>query len=221
MRGIPRVPVVCIGCKRLNGCAADDLCHSCRLRGRSPQNKKFHWTPGLDEKLRRAYQRAQTRTDLTYNLHLIQRSCGFTRVVILNRAAVLGLAFGQRRSWTNEEMEILTELAGRTTIRAIAKKLSRTPASVKAKLRQLEISARVREGYTKDDLRLLLGVSAKSIRNWVDCGWLRVVNGRIPEPSVARFLRQHPDQYQLSRVEEAWFKGIVFPAFNQVSQSRI
>jgi len=221
MRGIPKTPVVCIDCNRLNGCATDQLCHSCRLQRRSPQNKRFHWTPELDEKLRHAYQRAQTKADLTCNLDLIQRSCGFTRVVILNRAAALGLVYCRRRPWTKEEIGILGEYAGISSVGALAKKIDRTPASVKAKLKQLEISFRVREGYTKEDLRLLLRVGAKSIRNWVSRGWLRVVNGRFPESAVAKFLHQHPDQYQLSRVEEAWFKGLIFPAFNRVPRSRV
>jgi len=213
--------VVCSGCHRLNGCAADRMCHSCRLQRRAPANKKFQWTPELDEKLRHAYQRAQTKVALTYNLDLVQRSCGFTRVVILSRAAVLGLAFCRRRPWTKEEIDRLGEHAGMSTLAALAKKLDRTPASVKAKLKQLEISFRLREGYTKEDLRLLLRVSTKSIRNWVNRGWLRGVNGRFPESAVAKFLHQHPDQYQLGRVEEAWFKGLIFPAFNRAPQSRV
>jgi hypothetical protein len=106
-----------------------------------------------------------------------------------------------------------------STVGALAKKLNRTPASARAKLKQLEMSARIKEGYTKEDLRFLLGVSAKFIRKWVRWGWLRVVNGRFPESGFAKFLRQHPDQYQLSRVEEAWFKGLIFPTFNRVPQS--
>jgi hypothetical protein len=33
-------------------------------------------------------------------------------------------------------------------------------------------------------------------------------------------LRQHSDQYQLSRLDDAWFKGLVFSAFNNAHQSR-
>src|SRR5260370_5243117 len=220
MRGIPKTPVVCICCNRVNGCAADQLCHSCGMQRRSPQNKKFHWTQELDGRLRQAYQRARTRAGLTANLDQIQRSCGFTRVVILNRAVVLGLAFCQRRPWTTTEIDMLREHAGKSAVGTLTKKLGRTHASIKGKLKQRDVSARITDGYSKEDLRVLLGVSAKSIRNWIAWGWIRVVAGRIPESSVARFLRQHPDQYQLSRVEEAWFKGLVFPAFNQVPQFR-
>jgi hypothetical protein len=220
MRGVPKEPVFCIGCDRVNGCAADRLCHACRIRSRLPANKKFNWTAELDGRLRQSYQRARTRAELTVNLDLIQRLSGFSRVVILNRAATLGLAFCQRRPWTVDEIDMLREQAGSITPGAIAEKLNRTHASVRAKLKQLEISARISEGYTQDDLRYLLGVSPKSIKKWMAWGWLRDVAGRIPEASVVRFLRQHSDQYHLSRVEEAWFKGLIFPAFNHITQPR-
>lgn len=217
MRGIPKNPVICVGCNDVSACPADQLCHSCRLERRAPVNKRFHWNEELDNRLRQAYQRAYTRAELTTNLDLLQRSCGFTRVVILNRAITLGLGFGQRRAWTGDEIDVVRECAGKIRPSALAKRLNRTHASVTAKLKQLAVSARITEGYTKEDLRLLLGVSSRSINNWIAWGWLRVVTGRIPETSVAKFLRQHPDQYQLSRVEEAWFKGLMFPAFNHLS----
>ena len=119
-----------------------------------------------------------------------------------------------------DAIDVLRENAGKNSVGALAKKLNRTHGSVTAKLKQIQVSRRISDGYTKEDLRVLLGVSAKTIRNWIAWGWMRIVAGRIPESSVAKFLRQHPDQYQLSRVEEAWFKGLIFPAFNQVPQIR-
>jgi DNA-binding MarR family transcriptional regulator len=153
-------------------------------------------------------------------LNVIQRATGFTRVVILSRAAQLGLGFCRRRPWTAEEIEVLTESAGKATPRAIARRLNRTYSSVKAKLRGLELRGCVTDGYSQQDLQSLLGVGAKSTRCWIASGWLRLLNGRISEASVVKFLRQHSDQYQLSRVDEAWFKGLVFAAFNNAHQSR-
>lgn len=112
MRGIPTNPVICIGCNNLTACPGDQLCHRCRLQRRAPVNKKFYWTIDLDNRVRQAYQRAHTRADLTNNLDLIQRSCGFSRVVILNRAATLGLAFSRRRPWTPIEIDVMREDAG-------------------------------------------------------------------------------------------------------------
>lgn len=177
-------------------------------------NKKFSWTIDLDERLRRSYQGAATRSALTENLDALQRTSGFTRVVILSRAAELGLAFSRRRPWKAEDVAFLREHAGTMAVGLLAAKLNRTHASVKARLKHLHLSARVGEGYSIEDLRQLFGVGARTIRNWIALGWLRVAAGRVAESSVTKFLRVHPEQYRLSRVDEAWFKGIIFPAFN-------
>ena len=214
MRGIPNHPIKCSDCNRRRGCRADGLCHGCRIRRRPPASRKFSWTPALDQHLTRCYRAADTRFELSRNLDSLQRLSGFTRVVILNRAAQLGLAFSKRRPWTPDECEFLALHAGRNTAGMMARRLNRTHASVTAKLKQMELSARITEGYSLEDLRQLLGVSAVSVRKWVEWGWLRLVDGRIAESRVIRFLRQHPDQYQLGRVDEAWFKGVLFPVFN-------
>jgi hypothetical protein len=202
----------------MNGCAGDNLCHSCRMMGRSPAGRKFAWTSQLDETLQRAYKNAHTRAELSANLSHLQRRAGFTRNVILSRAVELGLSFSTRRSWTADELRTLEDLAGRTTLKALSLKLNRTHASIKGKVKELGLSVRFNEGYSRDDLRQLLGVSARSIQSWLAAGWLRTVRGRIPETSVIKFLRLHSEQYHLGRVDQAWFKGLLFPAFNSAVQ---
>lgn len=214
MRGVPNNPVQCLRCGRMNGCAGDSLCHSCRMLGRSSRTRKFAWTPELDEVLRRAYKSAHTRADLSTNLNHLQRRTGFTRNVILTRAVQLGLSFSTRRAWTAEELRTLEDLAGRTTIKSLSSKLNRTHASVQGRVRAMGLSVRFSEGYSLDDLRQLLGVSVRSVQAWLAAGWLRTVRGRVPESVVVRFLRQHSEQYHLGRVDQAWFKGLLFPAFN-------
>lgn len=217
MRGVPNNPVKCSRCRRMNGCARDRLCHGCRLLSR-PTRRKFNWTPEWDEILRRSYKNANRREELSTNLDNLQRASGFTRNVILSRAVQLGLSFSTRRPWTDVEATVLEERSGQATVKSLAASLNRSHSSVKAKLKELGWSARVSEGYTQDDLRLLLGVSTRSIKHWLARGWLRLVNARIPEASVLRFLRLHSEQYHLGRVDQAWFKGLLFPAFNRTLQ---
>ncbi len=52
-------------------------------------------------------------------------------------------------------------------------------------------------------------------------GWLTLVNGEFQRPQFSDFLGFHPHEYQLRRVEEVWFKGLLFPAFNSVGSSSI
>src|SRR5258708_19859675 len=122
------------------------------MLSRSSATRKFVWTPELDEVLRRTYNGAHTRADLSNNLNHLQRRTGFTRNVILTRAVRLGLSFSTRRAWTAEELRTLEGLAGRTTLRGLALRLNRTHASVQGKIRELVLSSRFTEGYTLDDL---------------------------------------------------------------------
>ncbi len=167
----------------------------------------------------RAYQQARTRRELSENLDRFQQRTAFTRVVVLSRAASLGLT-SKRKRWTREEVEQVAEWAGTLSITAIARKLRRSYWSVKAELLKLELSARVTEGYSQADLMYLLGVSARMLRKWLSLGWLRVQDNRITEASVAKFLREHAEEYSLNRVDEAWFKGLLFPGFGKKSIER-
>jgi hypothetical protein len=187
------------------------------MRQRPNSRKRFVWTSEFDAALVSGYRRAHNRQELSQSLTALQLRTGFTRVVILDRAVRLGLSFSRRRPWTPEESALLASLAGRHTLASIARKLKRTFASVKGKAKQLEISIRVSEGYSQIDLAELLGASPTSIRRWCRIGWLRVVNERIPEAAVVKFLKLHSHEYKLSRVDEAWFKGLLFPAFNSAN----
>ncbi len=212
MRGVPNHPVVCIGCGGLNGSAKDQRCHACRIRMRPNPNKRFSWTPELDQELQLAYREARSRAELSANLDRFQKRSGFTRVVVLARATQLGMS-SKRRRWSPEEIEILNETAGALSKAAIARKLKRSYWSVKAECSRLQLSSRLSEGYSRKDVECLLGVGQRSIRKWIALGWLRVQEGRVTEPSILRFLHEHPEEYRLSRVDEAWFKGLIFPAF--------
>lgn len=220
MRGVPTRPVRCNGCESNRGCSKDSLCHSCRILARPNPNKKYDWTPELEGILRRAYHSARTRKELTASLTHMQRMTGFSRGSLLTKAGSLNLSFGSKRAWTSAEREFLRDNAGSITATAISRHLGRTHYSVKAQASCQQLSLRFQEGYTQDDLRELLGVGIKRIRVWIQKGWVKVNNGRIVESSVVRFLRQHPEEYVLRRVDEAWFKGLIFPSFGQSPMAR-
>jgi hypothetical protein len=74
--------------------------------------------------------------------------------------------------------------------------------------------------YSQQDIEQLLGVGRRRVCQWIKNGWLQLLNGRVTEKSVAKFLRLHPEEYQLSRVDEAWFKGMLFPSFGRFGSTR-
>lgn len=177
--------------------------------------KKFFWTDGLDSILKRSYRTARDRNELIQNLTHIQRLTGFPRFAITGRASALGIARIKKQPWTPAEMSQLRELAGSCRRKALAKRLGRSEYSVKAALKRLMLSARISEGYSRSDLVELLGASPVSVRRWERLGWLVFgCYGRASESCVRRFLKLHPNQYQLSFVNEAWFKGLLFENYN-------
>jgi hypothetical protein len=213
MRGIPNHPVKCGKCGNDRGCPKDRLCHRCRIASRPNPNKRFFWTAELDTLLHRAYRTARHRRELSDNLNHLQHRTGFTRVVILSRAEALGLSYAVRRPWTEPEIEFLRENLGTLSKSRIAKRLGRTYTSVKAQVARMALSARVSSNYSQQDVGQLLGVGQKRVGQWIQNGWLRTLDGRVTETTLEKFLRRHPQEYQLSRVDEAWFKGMLFPNF--------
>ena len=177
--------------------------------------KKFYWTDGLDSILKRSYRTARDRNELIRNLTYIQRVTGFPRFAITSRASALGIAKIKKQPWTAAELSELRGLAGTCGRRILAKRFGRSEYSVKAALKRLMLSARIIEGYSRTDLVELLGASPTSVRRWERQRWLAFDwHGRASEAAVRRFLKMHPDQYQLSFVNEAWFKGLVFETYN-------
>ena len=223
MRGVPNHPVPCKLCRMPRGAPRDELCHACRIKSRPNSKKKYFWTPELDLALTRAYRFARDRKELSELLNHLQRSIGFPRFAILARAAELGLAFQVRRHWTTAEVESMRELLGTYTHRTVALKLGRTYQSVKRKVADLRLSSRVRQGYSLKDIQDLIGVNSRKVYSWICKGWLRLDDGRASDGEMRRFLRRHPEEYILRRVDEAWFKDIMFSrcgnAWIQRSQS--
>jgi uncharacterized protein YijF (DUF1287 family) len=141
-------------------------------------------------------------------------------VVILSRAEVLGLAFCAKRPWTEAEVESLREDLGTLSKSQIARRLGRSYYSVKVQVTKIGLSARVSVDYAQQDVEQLLGVGKKLVCQWIRHGWLHLQGGRITERSLEKFLRLHPEEYQLSRVDEAWFKGMLFPSFGRLGSAR-
>jgi len=109
-------------------------------------------------------------------------------------------------------MDSLGDLAGTQSKSSIARRLGRSYWAVKAQCAKHNISARVTSGYSRADLEYLLGVGSRSVRKWIQLGWLKIQQDRINEPGMIKFLREHPEEYRLNRVDETWFKGLLFPS---------
>jgi len=92
----------------------------------------------------------------------------------------------------------------------LSEEASRRGWSVNAFRRRLpgEESARLSTGYSVADLQRLFGEAEHKIQAWLRRGLL--VGARegelVSSRAVTRFLHKHPHEYDLRRVDQAWWK---------------
>ena len=196
-------------------------CLKCRADRRRRAKLKYTWRPEYDAYLNAHYfgglnRRFQVLTRMV-------RMTGFPRWYIKRQAARLGLTMRiDRRPWTRPETDLLERLVGRVSSATIAKRLRRPESSVVNKLKRLGTSRRVRDGYTMRDLEMCLGEDHHKIQRWITSGWLRDNlqgtrrhdgNGRdihrVREKDLLNFIRNHPEEINLGKVDQTWFLDLV------------
>jgi hypothetical protein len=207
-------------------------CLKCRAERRRRANLKYVWRPEYDDYLKAHYHGGLKRRFQVLNRMI--RETGLPRWYIKRRAAGLGLTMHQdKRPWTAAEENILERLLGKVSALTIARRLRRTEASVVLKIKRLGVSRRVRSGYTMRDLEQCLGESHHKIQRWIANGWLRDRlqgtrrhdgNGRdihrIQERDILNFIREHPLEIHLERVEALWFLDLVLLKGKEMSETR-
>ena len=208
MRGKPATFVKCDLCGADDGWPQSRICAKCRS-GRT--RLKYVWTAEKDRLVREAWQSGTTKPRLSEAISYAVRQIGFPRHIVRFRAAALGLCHDTRRPWTAEERDYVEENAGRFSAAWIAKKLKRSRMGVISHMGYEGISRRVLEGYSLHDVSELTGVSFVTAQKWLRIGLLSAVRGRITETSLKALVFGHPELYALRKVNEGWYKALVFP----------
>jgi len=196
----------------------DGRCTCCRMVALGAQRRKYPKpSPALLDELRLAY--VGNVREVSANLTRISRRTGIPKDRLKYEANRRGWrSMSERRPWTPAEEEHLQESAGSMSVSRLARNLKRTRSSIENKLRELSLSSRLQEGYNISDLRQLFGTHNRKIEDWARRGLLGKPHGhgghggeiRFSEASIARFIRLHGDEYDLRRVDQAWFRDIVF-----------
>ena len=207
-------------------------CLKCRADRRRRSKLKYTWRPEYD-----AYLKAQYFGGLKRRFQVLNRMirmAGLPRRYIKRQAARLGLTMHMdRRPWTRTELELLEIMVGRVSSATIAKRLHRPESSVVNKLKRMGTSRRVRDGYTMRELELCLGEDHHKISGWIKNGWLqdrlqgtRRHNGngkdihRIREDDIVDFIRNHPQEINLGKVDQTWFLDLVLLKGREVRQAK-
>jgi hypothetical protein len=85
---------------------------------------------------------------------------------------------------------------------------------VKHRGEALQISQRPRQGYCLKELCEAMGVGPAIVSGWLRRGLLGKVRKhgglRASDEAVEAFLRRFPAEYDMRRVAQEWFKGVIF-----------
>jgi hypothetical protein len=196
----------------------DGLCAFCRPPRPRPSRRKYPpLTPELATELRLAF--VGGFREVAANLNRISARTGLPKTWLKEQACQQGWrSKRERRPWTSKELDYLQEMSGVVPITKIARALGRSFHSLSACANKVRLSYRLRAGYNVSDLCQVFGLSHTRIESWVARGLLGEAQGhgglgghlRFSEANVEKFVREHPGEYALGRVDETWFKYVVF-----------
>ncbi|MCI0626721.1 MAG: hypothetical protein L0387_34585 [Acidobacteria bacterium] len=207
-------------------------CLKCRADRRRQATLKYTWRSEYD-----AYLNAHYFGGLNHRFRVLTRivcMSGLPRWYIKRQAARLGLTMHiDRRPWTAAEKRLLESMIGLVSTATIAKRLQRPESSVVNKLKRSGTSRRVRDGYTMRDLEQCLGEDHRKISTWIANGWLKDRlqgtrrhggNGndihRIREQDILNFLKNHPQEINLGKVDQTWFLDLVLLKGREVPEAK-
>lgn len=187
--------------------------------------KKYFFTPEHDAMIRREYAMIKRSRDSRKVLDILEPRIGFPRHIISMRAQRLGVAM-THKPFAAAELRYIENYAGDMSSKALATALGRSYESVKCKINRLGFSGKVNWGYSVQDIEQCFGVSYKTVCHWLKMKWLSyatkgtakgysthqvafIHGDRISEACVRYFIQSRPEQYDLRKVDQAWFKGVI------------
>jgi len=161
------------------------------------------WTSEEQEIVRRDYQGTNASAE-----H-IARHLGVTKHAVKGQVQKMGISFHpDRKGWTAEEEERLSELITKFPPYLVAKKMKRGLNSVVVKSKRMGLSRRARDGwFTKREVANILGVDHKWVQSRIDNKALKASyhngckpqkNGgacwHIEQKGLYDFIRRYPDE---------------------------
>jgi len=204
----PDVPPILLNSSDAPLCAcggaagSDGLCGPCRLRKFRFAKQRPPLPPNVIEELRLAY--VGNVREVSANLNRVAARTGIPKSRLKEEARKRGWrSQTERRPWTAAEVGI---------------PIRKSVASVQLKARKLRRSLRVSEGYNVSDLAEVFGVPHARVEGWAKRGLMGRPTGhgghggniRFATMRVLRFIKEHASEYDLGRVDQDWFKSMVF-----------
>lgn len=176
---------------------------------------KYDWSEKTLNDLREVYVSCDNREQLTAALTRLSSRTGIPRGYLSQRAGQMGLSMYKQADWSHEDIMYLINHAGTMPIFELCRRLKRSYASVTHKINRMGHSARTHNGYTIAEIMQCFGVSNEKVHRWTDLGFLvkgtrgGYTHDNFSEKAVRQFVLSHPDQYDLRRVDQLWFKTLI------------
>ena len=136
----------------------------------------------------------------------------------------MSVAARERKMWRPEEVERLAAMAGRVDLATMMAELGRSRFAIRAKRQALGLGPIAGErtpterGLCLVDVARILGTTRKAVRRLIASGALeghqsadRISNGaiwRVHPSSLAEFLRERPERYDLARIADPAWRAI-------------
>src|SRR3990170_4353568 len=190
-------------------------------------DKKWFWNDIADGLLRRLYDPMVKGRSQEIAVRLT-----VPRWAINRRAAALGLTRPKDRPWSAEDEAYLEANFHHVSVKALARRLSRSPTAVKLKAKRLG-SRKYDEGYTALSLADALGVDPHWVLARIRSGTLRASRRHtertaqqggdswlITDEAVVRVLRDHPYDIDLRKGDSLWFMDLITPFLQRPADGR-
>ena len=143
----------------------------------------------------------------------LQRTLGVPRGAIHKWAYQLGVTRRTYQRWTKEDLAYIEKHAASKNPQKIADYLGRSKNAVQVKMCNLGLA--VSDGYTLADVQEGMGCSHTTAIAWVKRGWLKgtrrafdATTWNFTDAQIRDFIRSHPEEIDLSRVDHLWFLDI-------------
>jgi hypothetical protein len=175
----------------------------------SHQGLQPNWSPELDKILKSGAAGGPSKLQRAIQT-VRQLGPQLSERKILKRTAELKLT-NWNRPWSATEKAYVLGYARELSVIDIARNLGRTPSAVYQLLSRNGESAKVQDGYTQGDLAQIFHVSPRKVHQWISLGWLTLYHRRIKDRAIDRFLKEHGDEIDASRIDKEfrlWFRDV-------------
>ena len=188
--------------------------------------KKWTWNDTEDAFLRHMYDPA-----ISGRSQEIANRLRRPRWAVNRRAVALGLSRPKDRPWSEDDRDYLEANFHRSAVKALAKRLGRSPTAIKLKAKRLGLR-KYDEGYTASSLAEALGVDPHWVLSRIRSGKLRAAPRRtdrkpeqggdswlITDDALLDFLREYSYDIDLRKVDSLWFMDLIGPCLQHAAPS--